>query len=82
MLGFRVVPRVDYRQPADLRIFAIGGSTTEEFSINDQETWTHRVQEALANETSRHVEVINTGTSGAMSQNHIATLKYLSLIHI
>ena len=80
-LGFRVSPRVDYRQPAELRIFAIGGSTTEEFSINDQETWTHRVQEALANELSRRVEVINTGTSGAMSQHHLATLKYVEPMH-
>ena len=80
-LGFRVVPRVNYGRPADLRIFAIGGSTTEEFSINDQETWTHRVQEALTKETSRHVEVINTGTSGALSQNHIATLQYIAPLH-
>ncbi len=80
-LGFRVVPRVNYQQPADLRIFAIGGSTTEEFSINDQETWTHRVQQALADELSRHVEVINTGTSGALSQNHIATLNYIAPLH-
>ena len=80
-LGFRAWPRVNYREATDLRIFAIGGSTTEEFSINDEETWTYRVQTALAKELSRHVEVINTGTSGAMSQHHIATLKYIEPLH-
>jgi lysophospholipase L1-like esterase len=80
-LGFRAWPRVNYEEPAELRIFAIGGSTTEEFSINDEETWTHRVQTALTKDLSRHVEVINTGTSGAMSQHHIATLKYIESLH-
>ena len=80
-LGFRVSPRVNYGQPADLRIYAIGGSTTEEFSINDEATWTHGVQEILKNELSRRVEVVNTGTSGAMSQHHLATVNYVESLY-
>jgi len=80
-LGFRVFPRVDYSQRADLRIFAIGGSTTDEYSINDQETWAHRVQLSLAKELSVRVEVINTGVSGLMTQHHLATLRYVQRLH-
>ena len=80
-LGFRASPRVNYPKGVDLRIFAIGGSTTEEFNINDEETWTHRVQTALSSELSRQVEVINAGNSGAMSQQHVATLKYIQSLH-
>jgi hypothetical protein len=79
--GFRVSPRVDYSQAADLRIFAIGGSTTDEYNINDQETWTHRVQLALADEFAGRVEVINTGVSGLMTRQHLATLKYVLRLH-
>ena len=79
--GFRVVPAVDYSQESDLRIFAIGGSTTDEYNINDEETWTHRVQLALANEFSRRIEVINTGVSGLLTPHHLATLRYVLDLH-
>src|SRR5262245_41109721 len=44
--GFRVNPRVDYEHKSGIRIFAIGGSTTEELPLDDEETWTHRLQVA------------------------------------
>src|SRR5438309_43344 len=34
--GFRVNPRVDYRAKGGLRIFAIGGSTTEDVFLDDK----------------------------------------------
>jgi lysophospholipase L1-like esterase len=79
--GFRVFPSVDYSRRTDLRIFAIGGSTTDEGNINDQETWTHRVQLALANEFSQRVEVINTGVAGLLTPHHLATLRYVLGLH-
>jgi lysophospholipase L1-like esterase len=79
--GFRVFPPVDYEHKLGLRIFAIGGSTTEEISLDDQATWTHGVQVALARDLAKPVEVINTGVSGLMARHHLATLKHILPFH-
>lgn len=75
--GFRVVPRIDYARKAGVRIFAIGGSTTEDIILDDSTTWAHLLQNGLA---ARNVkaEVVNTGLSGLRAQNHLATLKAIA----
>jgi len=75
--GFRVAPPVDYEKKRGTRIFAIGGSTTEDIMLDDHATWTHLLQEGLR-ATSRDVEVINTGVSGLRARNHLATLKAIA----
>ena len=75
--GFRVNPRVDYRAKRGLRIFAIGGSTTEEIVLDDESTWAHLVQEGIA-KRGKSVEVVNTGVSGLRAANHLATLKVVA----
>lgn len=72
--GYRVQPPVDYARKQGLRIFAIGGSTTEDIVLDDRATWTHLLQEGLK-QRGQPVEVINTGVSELRTRNHIATLK-------
>lgn len=71
--GFRVTKKVDYNSKDDYKIFAIGGSTTEELDIDDKKTWTHLLQEKLS--LKQEVTVINTGVSGLRARHHLATLK-------
>lgn len=75
--GFRVNPRVDYRAKRGLRIYAIGGSTTEDIVLDDESTWTHLLQEGIA-KRGRSVEIVNTGVSGLRAANHLATLKVVA----
>jgi lysophospholipase L1-like esterase len=77
-LGFRVTKPVDYEsKPAGtFRIFAIGGSTTEQIVIDDERTWAHLLQQRLEGlDESKSVEVINTGISGARAIQHLSTLR-------
>lgn len=75
--GFRVNPRVDYQTKRGLRIYAIGGSTTEDILLDDESTWTHRVQEGIA-KLGKSAEIVNTGVSGVRAANHLATLKVVA----
>jgi lysophospholipase L1-like esterase len=75
--GFRVAPPVDYDKKRGTRIFAIGGSTTEDILLDDRATWTHVLQEGLR-AAGRDVEIINTGVSGLRARNHVATLKAIA----
>jgi len=81
--GFRVVPPVDYahKPAADLRIFAIGGSTTENIFVDDTKTWPHLLQDSLEASLKHRVEVINTGVSGLMARHHLATLEKILPLH-
>ena len=74
--GFRTDPRVDYGRKTRLRIVALGGSTTEEYSLDDRATWTHLLQEGLR---AQHVdvEVINAGMSGTRTEHHVRSLQHL-----
>ncbi len=73
--GFRVTKKVDYNSNDDYKIFAIGGSTTEQIDIDDKKTWTHLLQEKLTLKMKQEVTVINTGVSGLRARHHLATLK-------
>ena len=55
--GFRTTKDIDYENDNTYRIFAIGGSTTEEIYLDDQSTWTHLLQEHLSKELKLNVEV-------------------------
>lgn len=73
--GFRAVPPVDYARKRGVRIFAIGGSTTEQIYLDDEATWTHLLQRGLERTLGRPVEVISTGVAGLRAIHHLATLK-------
>ena len=80
-MGFRVTRTVSYdaKPEGTYRIFAIGGSTTEQILLDDYKTWTHLLQERVgARFDSLNVEVINTGVSGLRSEQHLSTLKFIT----
>ena len=62
----------------DYRILAIGGSTTECAYLDEPETWTHLVRDALdLTRDGRHVWIGNVGRSGLTSRDHVLETKYL-----
>ncbi len=76
--GFRVTKNIDYTKKEPLRIFVIGGSTTEQLLIDDHQTWTHLLQQKIENKINRDVEVINCGVSGTRTVHNYQTLLEIS----
>lgn len=59
----------------EFRIIAIGGSTTENFYLDDQETWTRILQNSLASKfKNKSIKVYGAAKSGDRMDNHIAML--------
>ena len=79
--GFRVSKHINYEQPAPYRIFTIGGSTTEQIYLDDRQTSSFLLQCKLEEFLKQPVEVINTGVSGLLARNHLATLKKIEKYH-
>lgn len=76
--GFRVTKNMDYRSTEDFKIFAVGGSTTEQIYLDNKKTWTHLLQEKLSPYINNNeVYVINTGLAGLRAEHHLATLKHI-----
>jgi lysophospholipase L1-like esterase len=74
--GYRTNVPVDYaRKPAGVfRVFAIGGSTTEQIALGDEKTWVSVLAEHLERSSGRRVEAVNTGVSGMRAEHHLVTL--------
>lgn len=66
----------EIEKPYDHYVIAIGGSTTECLSLDDNETWPYLIQKML-NEKGKHVWVGNAGKSGAKIQEHVEDLPQL-----
>jgi lysophospholipase L1-like esterase len=80
--GFRTNGPIDYGRPSDgLRIFTLGGSTTEEIHHDDRLTWSSLLGEMLRERLGRAVEVANTGVSGTRTPHHAATLEHILPFH-
>jgi len=79
--GYRVIPPVDYQANNTLRIFTIGGSTTEDIYLDDKRTWSYRLQETLTDLLGTRVEVVNTGVSGLRIRHHLATAQQVIQYH-
>lgn len=79
-MGYRTTVPVRYHEkpPQTLRVFAIGGSTTEQILVDDRKTWPHLLQEELGAVLPYRVEVINTGVSGLRAQHHLNTLRQIA----
>ncbi len=80
-LGFRTTKNIEYEKENTYRVFAIGGSTTEQLKIDDHKIWTHLLQEKLRRTLNTEVDVINTGLSGLRASNHYATLTRIINFH-
>jgi len=61
----------------DLRILALGGSTTECFVLSLEESWPYRVGQLLAAGTGRRVWVGNIARSARHSRQHYFDAKYV-----
>jgi lysophospholipase L1-like esterase len=80
--GFRTTEAIDYEHAArGLRIFTIGGSTTEEIHHDDRRTWSHLLGERLESLLGEDVQVANTGVSGTRTPHHAATLAHVVPYH-
>jgi len=79
--GFRITRAVDYNSDKTFRIFAIGGSTSDQTFLDDRATWTHLLQERLALTTGLDVEVVNAGVTGLRLQHHVWTLRNIIDLH-
>lgn len=62
------------KDPAVLRVLAVGGSTTVGFPYipDPQESWPAQLERILADRTGARVEVINAGLHAATSAEHLA----------
>jgi lysophospholipase L1-like esterase len=72
--GFRNSRMTTIDKPAgEIRMFAVGGSTTECLYLDEHDAWTEVLQRRLA---TRHptVNVINAGRSGDTTRDHLALL--------
>ena len=66
----RVGLRGRYESPAAIDILAIGGSTTNELYISDDETWTARLAQRFA-AAGRPLSVVNAGIDGQSTFGNI-----------
>lgn len=63
--------RGDELHDQEIKILAIGGSTTECGYLDDSEAWPHRVQEYLSQKTGKKVWVGNAGVSALNTRHHV-----------
>lgn len=81
-MGYRATEPIDYGHSAPgLRVFTIGGSTTEEIHHDDRLTWSHLLGDRLEEILGEDVQVANTGVSGTRSPHHAATLAHVLPYH-
>ena len=75
--GYRTNKEIDYlnKDPNTLRIFAIGASTTEEGSKDNNKIWSSLLENKLSKQSDKNIEVINVGIAGLRSEHHYITLK-------
>jgi hypothetical protein len=75
--GFRGPnPRTVAKPPGVIRVVVQGGSTTEDYFVEDGRTWPEQLQAKLsARLRTDRIEVINMGTSGYTSANCVNDLK-------
>lgn len=72
--GFRNARMQDLRKPErELRVFTIGGSTTECIYLDEPDAWPEVVQTELAGRVPG-INVINAGHSGDTTRDHLALL--------
>ncbi len=70
--GFRASGQIDYANDSPARVFAIGGSTTEQIYLDDRSTWTHLLERALG----EPFEIVNAGVSGTRSRHYLVMLEH------
>ncbi len=59
----------------EYRIFAVGGSTTQNYDYTYNKTWTQILENKLENYYSKPLNVYNCGTAGSTTVDHLAILQ-------
>lgn len=68
--------RGTHRSPEDIDLLTVGGSTTDQHYIDDEETWQRILQDRLTAKLQRPYTVANAGVSGHTSYGHIASFDH------
>ena len=55
----------------DIDVLVLGGSTTDERWLKDEDTWTNQLQEKLKIYYKKDIDVVNSGIDGQSSFGHI-----------
>lgn len=79
--GFRTTKKINYDDQSNYRIFSVGGSSTAQVYVDDNETWSAYLEDLLYSKFNEEVETINTGVSGLRAINHLATLNHTEKFH-
>ena len=76
--GFRGEDLEEDKNKNEYRIFLVGGSTTENFYIDDSKSVEKRIQDKLISiiDTGRGLKVLNAGKSGDISTDHLSMLAH------
>lgn len=72
--GFRHEDDIE-ESKKEVRIFALGGSTTQNYDYQYEETWTQVLEKKLESDTNIDFDVYNGGTAGSALIDHIALLQ-------
>lgn len=82
-MGYRSTSKIDYSKKfSGVRIFTIGGSTTQMLDMDDQKTWSALLGFKLNAELGEgSVEVINAGLAGTRAEQSVGTLRYIRRFH-
>lgn len=78
-MGFRSTSPVNYSEAfSGVRIFTIGGSTTQMLDIDDNKTWSAHLEKNLKEQLKRNeIQVINAGLAGTRAEQNFGTLKFV-----
>ena len=55
----------------EIDILVVGGSTTDERYLNDEDTWTNLLQKKLSDYFNKDIDVVNSGIDGQSTFGHI-----------
>ncbi|MFC2157978.1 SGNH/GDSL hydrolase family protein [Acidobacteriota bacterium] len=74
-LSFRGEEITTEKPPGTLRIAAVGDSITDGFFVDNESTWEYYLEDMLASQLQKHVEVINCAHGGGSIDKQLAILK-------
>ena len=76
-LGYRPNKKnINYKNKINtLRVFTIGGSTTANMTLGNNNTWSSILGNYIQKNNTKNIEVINTGVSGLRSMHNYLTFK-------
>ena len=67
--------RGTHRSAEDIELLTVGGSTTDQHYVDDEETWQHILQERLQTRFRQSYAVANAGVSGHSTHAHLASFE-------